>query len=213
MRHFCATRAVDRALRAQSILQLEPSPINRDLPSKQLHALTNSQMDRRINSMESMDSSLISMRFSTICAGCATFVLFRVDHAPQIGHHRANEMESVDQYQKITVQELNVGWKWIGPIAQSGRLTVQRAYHQRSNRQKDAPNRHQSRPRSRINLKPKPPRIDSTLPQSRRRICPASHSRWPLQFSAPNLLARPPPRPDRAAAAPVPPSATLSSQG
>jgi hypothetical protein len=41
------------------------------------------------------------MRFSTICAGCATFVLFKVNHATQIGHIRAIKITSMDQYQAI----------------------------------------------------------------------------------------------------------------
>jgi hypothetical protein len=55
--------------------------------------------------MESLDSSLISMRFSTIYARCATFVLFQVDRATEIGHIRAIKIKSMDQYQAIIGHE------------------------------------------------------------------------------------------------------------
>jgi hypothetical protein len=45
MRQFCAIRAVDRPLRAQSILQFQPSAINRESPSKYLRSLTNHQLE------------------------------------------------------------------------------------------------------------------------------------------------------------------------
>jgi hypothetical protein len=45
MRHFCARRAVDRALSAQSILQLEPSAINLASSSKSSRALPNPQLE------------------------------------------------------------------------------------------------------------------------------------------------------------------------
>jgi hypothetical protein len=101
MRHFCAMRPIDRALMAQSVLQIDPNSINLDSPTKPLRVMVKSPSEKRIRSTDSMDSRWISMRFDAISGECATSVLFHVNHATDMRHDRGIEMKSSDQSNSV----------------------------------------------------------------------------------------------------------------